>query len=365
MPVNPFQTVAEMSWGQYDTKKSGRIGQIQTQQSLAGQGHRSQGWAPAAPQAELQAPRAEGMMPQGRTNLGRPNYGDQQVQQPQGGGRRASFGGMGAGAVKGGGGGGMTAGGDIKFDLSVGKTQTGDISGNVGSLGMGASNSDSMVGSTIDQSQTYSPRTTGSRGGSGTGGSGRSSTSGGSTPAKRAAKKAATPRTAANPRGSKPAGSAPASPRLSASGGSGRGGNAGDTMVDNSGVRFGNPTASVGRNRYARDTFSDQRNSRNTTTNNDNRKAAATPKPAAQPSEGPKNPSGGRKKKNDQPAATNEGPKNPSGGRKKKDDPKAESVAKETIKEKAQDSVENATKTPPAATKRTKKTSKAKKDEEE
>lgn len=302
-------------------------------------------------------------MPQGRTNLGRPNYGDQQVQQPQGGGRRASFGGMGAGAVKGGGS-GMTAGGDIKFDLSIGKTQTGDISGNVGSLGMGASNSDSMVGSTIDQSQTYSPRTTGSRGGSGTGGSGRSSTSGGSTPAKKAAKKAATPRTAANPRGSKPAGSAPASPRLSASGGSGRGGNAGDTMVDNSGVRFGNPVAQVGRNKIARDTFSDQRNSRNTTTNNDNRKAAATPKPAAQPSEGPKNPSGGRKRKSAQPAATNEGPKNPSGA-KTKDNPKAEAVAQETVKEKAKDSVENATKTPPAATKRTRKTSKAKKDEEE
>lgn len=122
MAVNPFQTVAEMSFGQYDTKKSGAVRSPQANTSLSGQGHKgARGFAPGYTEATLSEPRAGGSMPQGNADIKRPNYGQQQSQEPQRQSRKMSFGGMGAGATKGGGS-GMTAGGDIKFDLSIGKT---------------------------------------------------------------------------------------------------------------------------------------------------------------------------------------------------------------------------------------------------
>ena len=108
MAVNPFQTVAEMSWGDYKTKKSGSVTSRTPQVSinLSNQGHKGErGFAPGYTEATLGAPRAGGNMPQGNADIKRPNYGQQQSQEPQRQSRRASFGGMGAGATKGGGGG--------------------------------------------------------------------------------------------------------------------------------------------------------------------------------------------------------------------------------------------------------------------
>ena len=85
MAVNPCQTVAEMSWGDYKTKKSGSITSRTPQVStnLSGQGHRSTGSTQAAPVGSLYEPRAGGSMPQGNADIKRPNYGQQQSQEPQ------------------------------------------------------------------------------------------------------------------------------------------------------------------------------------------------------------------------------------------------------------------------------------------
>ena len=318
MPINPFQTTAEMEWGGYTSKKSYRGQGQMGAGSLAGQGHRSaannQGWTVG----ELKpTPQAKGAMPMGKANVRRADYGQQQTQQPQREGRRASFGGMGPGATKGGGS-GMTAGGDIKFDLSIGKTdQRGaNLAGaRIGAVGMGASASDSNLGD-IDQSQTYAPTITGARGGSSRGGAG------------------------------------------GAGGSAARGGNTGDTMADFSGVKFGNPTAQIGRNKIGRDTFTEKR----TTTNTDARKM-----PPAK--EGTKSVKPDPKKPEAAPAKAPVG-KTPAGKEPAPSKPAAKTTTKETkaatkekttetkertaVKEKAKSDLEKATKKtppPPAATK--------------
>lgn len=330
MPVNPFQTVAEMSWGDYKTKKSGYVQSPQAQSSLAGQGHRSKGWAPGAPEATLEAPRAGGKMPMGNANIGRPDYGSQQPQQRQS--RRASFGGMGAGATKGGGS-GMTAGGDIKFDLSIGKT---DMRGanmqgaRVGALGMGAKTSDSNLGD-IDQSQGYTPTTTGPKAGSSRGGAGAAG-KGGSGGAKAGA-------------GSGPGGAGGAG-RGGAGGNAARGGDTGNMTTNMDGQKMGSPVLNIGRNRIDSDNISRRSNTRTTKTDvsaSGSATASADTKTDARKSV----PMKAKKEK------TTAEPTNASAP---KEDPKAESVGKETVKTKAKKAVSKATKTPPVAlTKNTKK----------
>lgn len=341
MPVNPFQATAEMSWGGYQSMK-------QAQGAVGGRlggglekGYRSSANMQGPTVGELKpTPKASGRMPQGNANIGRANYGKQQTEQPQRQGRTASFGGMGAGATKGGS--GMTAGGDISFDLSIGKTQTGDIKGSVGALGMGATTKDSMVGSKIDQSQKYAPTFAGGKAGSsrgGDGGAGKGGTSGAG--------------------------------RGGAGGNAARGGDVGDSMADFSGVKFGNPTAQVGRNKFTgRDDMSDNRKTTTVKTTTDARKmppakegpaskkpdpkkpATATEKPASKPAA--KTPSKPATKPAEKPAA------------KPAEKPKEEAKKKEAVKDKAKKSVAEAVKKGPAAAKTKKKTAgKVTKEEEE
>ena len=346
MPINPFQQYQEAGFGGVNLRAQQRGSSQMGAGSLSGQGHRSQANMQAPTVGELKpTPKASGQMPQGNADIGRANYGQQRTEQPQQQGRRATFGGMGAGAVRGGGGGGMTAGGDIKFDLSIGKTdQRGaDMRGaRIGAVGMGASSSDSNFGD-IDQSQTYSPTMTGPRGGSSRGGTASSRASAGSSPASGPKKSGAK---APAGQGKKPTSTPRASsPKTPASGGSsrstatstantGRGGDASGNMRADMGAKFGSPTLQVGRNKIARDTFSDQRNSRNTTTNNDNRKPASDKTKTsgtAQPAkEEPKNPS-------KTPAKT------PA-----KEAPKAEATSKEKAKDAAKTSVKKAVEKGPA-----------------
>jgi len=334
MPVNPFQTVAEMSWGDYKTKKSGYVQSPQAQSSLAGQGHRSKGWAPGAPEATLEAPRAGGKMPMGNANIGRPDYGSQQPQQRQS--RRASFGGMGAGATKGGGS-GMTAGGDIKFDLSIGKTdyRGADMQGaRIGASGMGAKTSDSNLGD-IDQSQGYTPTTTGPKAGSSRGGAGAAG-KGGSGGAKAGA-------------GSGPGGAGGAG-RGGAGGNSARGGDTGDMTTSMDGQKMGSPVLNIGRNRIDSDNISRRSNTRTTKTDvsaSGSATASADTKTDARKTV----PTKTKKEKTTAEPTNASAPKEDP-----KEDPKAESVGKETVKTKAKKAVSKATKTPPVAlTKNTKK----------
>ncbi len=158
MPINPFQQYQEAGFGGVNLRAQQRgTGQMGAG-SLSGQGHRSQANMQGPTYGELKpTPKASGRMPEGNANIGRPDYGQQKQQQPQRQGRLASFGGMGAGAVKGGGS-GMTAGGDIKFDLSIGKTdyRGANMAGaRIGASGMGATSTDSNFGD-IDNSQTDS-----------------------------------------------------------------------------------------------------------------------------------------------------------------------------------------------------------------
>lgn len=350
MPVNPFQATAEMQWGGYESKKSYRGQGQMGAGSLSGQGHRSKGWAPAAPEATLSQPRAEGRMPQGNADIKRPNYGAQTSEQPQKGSRRASFGGMGAGAVKGGGS-GMTAGGDIKFDLSIGKT---DMRGanmqgaRVGALGMGAKTSDSNLGD-IDQSQTFSPSTT-SKAGSSRGGAGASGR-GGAGGSKAGA-------------GSGASGAGGAG-RGGAGGNAARGGDTGSMNTNMSGQRMGSPVLNIGRNRIDSDNIKRESTTRTTSTDvraSGSGKASADTKSVDARKSVPMSKKGKTAKTETKPAE----PTNAS-------TPKEEAATKETIKERAKKSVaKGAAKVATKATASTaktasKKTSKktSKKEEEE
>lgn len=351
MPVNPFQATAEMQWGGYESKKSYRGQGQMGAGSLAGQGHSSRANMVAPTEGQLQpTPKASGQMPQGNANIGRANYGQQQTEQPQRQGRTASFGGMGAGATKGGG--GPTAGGNMSFDLSIGKTDFGsaDLRGaRMGAVGMGANTSDSNFGD-VDQSQTFAPTITGSRGGSPSSRASNKTTVGGS-PAKSPAKRTpAAPKGEGTKKGTKapaakaPAAKAPTAKAPAAGGGKtdvrntanvGRGGDVtGDMKVGNMAPKFGSPTLQIGRNKIGRDTFTDNRNSKNTVSN-DNRKAAPKSEPAAKEKAKPKS----------------------------EEKAKAEATKKTAIKEKAKSDVEKAVKTPPSPKKPAKKATK-KEDEE-
>lgn len=338
MPVNPFQTVAEMSWGDYKTKKSGSISSRAPNVStnLSGQGHRSTGSTQAIPVGSLYEPRAGGSMPQGNADIKRPNYGQQQSQQPQRGSRRASFGGMGAGATKGGGS-GMTAGGDIKFDLrqdnSTGKTDLrgADMRGARGlNLGMGAKTSDSNSGD-IDMSQGYSPSTT-AKAGSSRGGAGAAG-KGGAGGAKAGA-------------GSGAAG-AGAAGRGGAGGNSARGGDTGSMNTNMSGQKMGSPTLNIGRNRIDSDNVS-----RRTKTTKTDVRASGSATASAESKDARKSvPMKAKKEK----------PAEPTNASTPKEEPKAEAIGKETVKEKAKKAVaKSATKVATKATKSAEKDKKVK-----
>lgn len=367
MAVNPFQQYQEAGFAgvnlqsskNYRTGSGGQMGAG----SLAGQGHRSRPNMVAPTVGNLREARAQGNMPQGNANIGRANYGKQGVQQePKREGRQSLFQGQ-SGGIRSGGGGGLTAGGDIKFDLSIGKT---DFRGaqmqgaRVGAAGMGASASDSNFGD-IDQSQTYSPRLSapGGRGGATRSSASTGSAAGaGSAAGKQRAPRA--PRTAEqkaarNERDRARRAEAKSNPsptmnnnsRATSQSGNAPGGRGGTIEgVDMSGVKFGSPVAQVGRSKIGRDTFTDQRNSRNITANTDQRKMPA-PKAAptaASPAPAPKNVSK---------AAT-------------KSNPKAEAETKSKAKESAKKSVEKAVeKGPSTAAKGAVAKKKTKKEEEE
>jgi hypothetical protein len=316
MAVNPFQTVAEMSWGDYKTKKSGSVTSRTPQVSinLSGQGHRSTGSTQAAPVGSLYEPRAGGSMPQGNADIKRPNYGQQQSQQPQRQSRRASFGGMGAGATKGGGG-GITVGGDLKIDTSIGKT---DMRGanmqgaRYGALGMGAKTSDSNLGD-IDQSQGYSPSTT-AKAGSSRGGAGADG-KGGAGGAKAGA-------------GSGAAG-AGAAGRGGAGGNAARGGDTGSMNTNMSGQKMGSPTLNIGRNRIDSDNVS----RRTKSTKTDVRASGSATASADSKDARKVAPAKPKKEK----------PAEPTNASTPKEEPKAEAIGKETVKEKAKKAVAKST----------------------
>jgi len=339
MPVNPFQATAEMSWGGYQSKVrsqggvGGRLGggieRGNRTNTNMGQGYTEGVLKPT--------PKASGRMPEGNANIGRPDYGQQKQQQPQQRASRLSkFGGMGAGSTKGGGS-GMTAGGNISFDLSYGKTDyTGADMRNarIGASGMGARTSDSNLGD-INQSQTYAPTITGAKAGSSRGGPGGDGAGTG----------------------------AGADGRGGAGGNSARGGDAGDTMSDMSGVKFGSPTANIGRNKtVGRDDMSDNRKTSTRTKSVDARK----PLPVKEGTKGvkpdPKKPATEAEKPTaktpGKPATKETEPKSPSKPAAKetpsakkpaKKDPKEDSKKKDKIKESATKSVEDSVKEGPSA----------------
>lgn len=347
MPINPFQQYQEAGFAGVNLRAQQRGTSQMGAGSLSGQGHRSQANMQGPTYGELKpTPQAKGAMPMGKADIGRPDYGRGAPEAPAREGRRTAFGGMGAGATKGGGS-GMTAGGDISFDLSIGKTQTGDIKGSVGSLGMGATTKDSMVGSKIDQSQKYAPTFAGGKAGSsrgGDGGAGKGGTSGAG--------------------------------RGGAGGNAARGGDVGDSMADFSGVKFGNPTAQVGRNKFTgRDDMSDNRKTTTVKTTTDARKmppakegpaskkpdpkkpATEPAKPGAKPAEKPAGKSPASKpaeKPAEKPAAKSPTPSKPAEEKPaKKTKAATKAKVKETeersaIKDKAKSDLESATKkTPP------------------
>lgn len=352
MPINPFQTQAEMSWGGYSTQKQnagvvgGRLG------GGIEKGYASRANMQAPTIGELKpTPKAGGSMPQGNADIRRPDYGSQQ-QQPQRNGRLASFGGMAAGATKGGGS-GMTAGGDIKFDLrqdnSNGKT---DLRGaNLQNarglaLGQGAKISDSNSGD-IDQSQTYSPSTTAKAGSSrsGAGAAGKGGAGGSKAGA-----------------GSGAAG-AGAAGRGGAGGNAARGGDTGSMNTNMSGQKMGSPTLNIGRNRIDSDNVS----RRTKTTSTDVRASGSATASADSKDARKVTPAKPKKEKTaTEPAVTSPATK---------EDPKAEATGKETVKEKAKKAVAKsatkvATKATASATKdkkvrAVKTASKTKKEEEE
>ena len=357
MPVNPFQATAEMQWGGYESKKSYRGQGQMGAGSLSGQGHRSKGWAPAAPEATLSQPRAEGRMPQGNADIKRPNYGAQTSEQPQKGSRRASFGGMGAGATKGGS--GTTAGGDIIIDASqrIGSTEIGDNNKISGAVGYKASVSDSMTGGKVDQSQGFSPSTT-SKAGSSRGGAGASGRGG-------AGGSKAGAGSGASGAGGAGRGGAGAAGRGGAGGNSARGGDTGSMNTNMSGQRMGSPVFNVGRNRIDSDNIRRESTTRTTSTDvraSGSGKASADTKSVDARKSVPMSKKGKTAKTETKPAE----PANAS-------TPKEEAATKETIKEKAKKSVaKGAAKVAAKATSSTtktasKKTSKktSKKEEEE
>ena len=330
MPINPFQTTAEMSWGGYNTQKQnagvvgGRLG------GGIEKGYASRANMQAPTTGELKpTPKAGGNMPQGNANIRRPDYGSQQ-QQPQRNGRLASFGGMGAGATKGGGS-GMTAGGNISFDLSqdnsTGKT---DLRGanlqNARGLAIGkdAKISDSNSGD-IDQSQTYSPSTT-ARAGSSRSGAGA------------AGKGGAGGRKAGAGSGAAGAGAAG---RGGAGGNAARGGDTGSMNTNMSGQKMGSPTLNIGRNRLDSDNVS----RRNKTTSTDVRASGSGTTASADSKDARKvTPT---KSKDAKKPATETAVTSPA----TKEEPKAEATGKETVKEKAKKAVaKSATKVAKKAT---------------
>jgi len=328
MPINPFQTTAEMSWGGYSTQKQnagvvgGRLG------GGIEKGYASRANMQAPTENTLKpTPKAGGNMPQGNANIKRPDYGSQQ--QPQRNGRLASFGGMGAGATKGGGS-GMTAGGNMTFDLrqdfSTGKTdfRGADLSGARGlALGHNAKISDSNSGD-IDQSQTYSPSTT-AKAGSSRGGAGA------------AGKGGAGGRKAGEGSGAAGAGAAG---RGGAGGNAARGGDTGSMNTNMSGQKMGSPTLNIGRNRIDSDNVS----RRTKTTSTDVRASGSATASADSKDARKVTPA---KSKDVKKPVTEAAVTSPA----TKEEPKAEAIGKETVKEKAKKAVaKSATKVAKKAT---------------
>lgn len=344
MPVNPFQQYQEAGFAGVNLRAQQRgVGQLGTG-SLAGQGHRSQANNQGYTKGELKpTPQAKGTMPMGKADIGRPDYGRGAPAAPAREGRRTAFGGMGPGAVKGGGS-GMTAGGDIKLDFSIGKTdyRGADLKGaRIAASGMGAKASDNNLGD-ISQDQTYAPTFAGGKGGSPRGGAGGAGGAG---------KGGAGGAKAGAGAGSSGAGGAGRGGAGAAGGNAGRGGDVGDSMADFSGVKFGSPTLQIGRNKIGRDTFTETR----TTSTTDARKTTpAKEKPASKKSDTEK-PAAETEKPATKPAKEKPAAKEPTSSKPaaKKPDKKAtkaktdETEKRSEIKDKAREDLAEATKKTP------------------
>jgi len=348
MPVNPFQSTAEMQWGGYESKKSYRSQGQMGAGSLSGQGHRSKGWAPAAPEATLSQPRAEGRMPQGNADIKRPNYGAQTSEQPQRGSRRASFGGMGAGATKGGG--GTTAGGDITIDLSqrIGSTEFGDGNTISGAVGQGAKVSDSLTGSSDSSVTDNSRRTLNVKTGNSTANTKTTTpagtpsrrkttpTPGEKTPDLKGLRTGKTSKKAPDTESSAPSSRSTASSRSTSGAASIR--DIGEGFMSGGSKLTGAPV-NIGRNRIDSDNVS-----RRTKTTKTDVRASGSATASADSKDARKVAPAKSKKETPAPEPTNASTP--------KEEPKAEATGKETIKEKAKKAVaKSATKVAAKATK--------------
>ena len=343
MPINPFQTTAEMSWGGYSTQKQnagvvgGRLG------GGIEKGYASRANMQAPTENTLKpTPKAGGNMPQGYANIRRPDYGSQQ--QPQRNGRLASFGGMGAGATKGGGS-GMTAGGNISFDLSqdnsTGKTTVGDNATVSGAIGQKAKVSDSLTGYSDSSVTDKSKRTLNVESGSSTTTSRTPRTPRTTTP-KTTTPKTTTKRTAASkaPDTEASAPSSRSTSRTRSTSGPASVRDIGEGFMSGGSTLTAAPV-NVGRQRFDSDNIS----RRNKTTTTDVRASGSGTTASADSKDARKvTPA---KPKDAKKPATETAVTSPA----TKEDPKAEATGKETVKEKAKKAVaKSATKVATKAT---------------
>ena len=300
-------------------------------------------------------------MPQGNADIKRPNYGAQTSEQPQKGSRRASFGGMGAGAVKGGGS-GMTAGGDIKFDLSIGKTDMRGANmqdariGQLGGMGnkMGDANQSDVDASVTDNSKrTLNLKTGNSTASTKT-----------TTPAGTPSRRKTTPAPGSKTTGSKAPGtesSAPSS-RSTASSRSTSGAasirDIGEGFMSGGSKLTGAPV-NIGRNRIDSDNIRRESTTRTTSTDvraSGSGKASADTKSVDARKSIPMSKKG-------KTAKTETKPAEPTNASTPKEEPKKEAATKQTIKQKATKSVAKGAAKVAAKATTSKKTSK--KEEEE
>lgn len=255
MPVNPFQSTAEMSWGGYQAMKpsqgavGGRLG------GGVEKGYTSRPNMVAPTENTLKpTPKATGKLAEGNADMKRPSFKQQQPTSQQREGRRSAFGGVHGGGAKAGVG-GTAIHGDVIITTggwSGGKGN--DFSANTGVIG-GGEIKDSMTGGTIDQSQTYAPTLTGAKAGSSRGGAGGAGGAG---------KGGAGGAKAGAGAGSAGAGGAGRGGAGGAGASAGRGGDVGESTADFSGLKFGSPVAQVGRNKIGRDTFTEKRSTTTT-----------------------------------------------------------------------------------------------------
>lgn len=347
MPVNPFQQYQEAGFAGVNLQatRTGTYDQSRTRQMGAaslGQGHRSQANNQGVTYGELKpTPKASGKLVEGNADMKRSSYEQTRPEQPKREGRRSAFGGIGDGGGAKAGVGGTAVHGDIIINTGQGAAGVGkniDQSGNTGQLGgQGNKISDSMTGGTVNQNQTYAPSVAGAKAGSSRAGAGGAGGAG---------KGGAGGSKAGAGAGSSGAGGAGRGGAGAAGGNAGRGGDAGDTMADMSGVKFGNPTFQVGRNRIGRDTTTVTSDSSTKKTTTDARKMPPAKEGPASKKTDPKKPAEATEAPAEKaPAAKTPAAKTPD---KKATKAKTDETAKRSeIKDKAKEDLAEATKKTP------------------